>query len=128
MRDNVRPSPTLPISLMKPTALITRADAAGFVAVKPRTATTSQGEAVEQAIASLRESTADSLSALALASEGRPRVAMVSAARHAQAAPAVGSGGCVGGQAMGCEPLRLALCEVAGCRASIDAGLGDAWR
>ncbi|MGD9583946.1 MAG: hypothetical protein AB7V26_09835 [Lysobacterales bacterium] len=42
---------------MELTAVLTRAEAGGYVALNPETGTTTQGETVEEAIANLQEAT-----------------------------------------------------------------------
>ena len=42
---------------MELTAVLTRAEEGGFIALNPETGTTTQGETVEEAVASLREAT-----------------------------------------------------------------------
>jgi len=43
---------------MELTAVLTRADEGGFVALNAETGTTTQGETIEEAVANLREATA----------------------------------------------------------------------
>jgi len=43
---------------MELTAVLTHAEEGGFVALNPKTGTTTQGETVEDAVASLKEATA----------------------------------------------------------------------
>ncbi len=59
---------------MELTTVLTRAEEGGFVALNPETGTTTQGEAVEEAVADLRESTALYLSEFPLPARGHPVV------------------------------------------------------
>ncbi len=61
---------------MELTAVLTRAEEGGFVALNPETGTTTQGETVEEAVANLREATALYLSEFPMASTGHPVVTM----------------------------------------------------
>jgi len=70
---------------MELTAVLTRADEGGFVALNPETGTTTQGETVEEAIANLTEATALYLSEFPLPTTGHPVITMftVPAPAHA---------------------------------------------
>ena len=57
---------------MELTAVLTRAEEGGFVALNPETGTTTQGETVEEAVANLQEATALYLSEFPLAAVGHP--------------------------------------------------------
>jgi predicted RNase H-like HicB family nuclease len=57
---------------MELTAVLTRAEEGGFVALNPETGTTTQGETVEEAVANLKEATALYLAEFPLASRGHP--------------------------------------------------------
>ena len=59
---------------MELTAVLTRSDEGGFVALNPETGTTTQGETVEEAVANLKEATALYLSEFPLAMRGHPVV------------------------------------------------------
>ena len=59
---------------MELTAVPTRAEEGGYVALNPETGTTTQGETVEEAVANLREATALYLSEFPLPSIGHPVV------------------------------------------------------
>lgn len=61
---------------MELTAVLTRAEEGGFVALNPETGTTTQGETVEEAVENLKEATALYLSEFALPSLGHPFVTM----------------------------------------------------
>ena len=61
---------------MELTAVLTRAEEGGFVALNPETGTTTQGETVEEAVANLSEATALYLSEFPLATTGHPVVTM----------------------------------------------------
>jgi predicted RNase H-like HicB family nuclease len=61
---------------MELTAVLTRADEGGFVALNPETGTTTQGETVEEAFANLTEATALYLSEFPLPARGHPVVTM----------------------------------------------------
>ncbi len=62
---------------MELTAVLTRAEEGGFVALNPETGTTTQGETVEEAVANLREATALSLSEFPMPATGHPVATMV---------------------------------------------------
>lgn len=68
---------------MELTAVLTRADEGGYVALNPETGTTSQGETVEEAIENLTEATALYLSEFPLTSSGHPLVTTFSVPEHA---------------------------------------------
>jgi predicted RNase H-like HicB family nuclease len=65
------------------TAVLTPADEGGYIALNPETGTTTQGETVEEAVASLREATALYLEEFPLASRGHPVVTTFSIPAHA---------------------------------------------
>lgn len=70
---------------MELTAVLTRAEEGGFVALNPETGTTSQGETIEEAIANLREATALYLSVFPLATTGHPVITMFTLPEKAHA-------------------------------------------
>ena len=70
---------------MELTAVLTRAEEGGFVALNPETGTTTQGETVEEAVANLREATALYLSEFPLPSLGHPVVTMFTVPEPAHA-------------------------------------------
>ncbi len=59
---------------MQVTAVLTPAEEGGFVAYNPETATTSQGETIEEAIANLREAVALYLDVFPMKFTGSPLV------------------------------------------------------
>ena len=61
---------------MELTAVLTRAEEGGFVALNPETGTTTQGETVEEAVANLKEATALFMSEFPLPSLGHPVITM----------------------------------------------------
>ena len=61
---------------MQLTAVLTRAEEGGFVALNPETGTTTQGETVEEAVANLKEATALYLTEFPLLASGHPLVTM----------------------------------------------------
>ena len=61
---------------MQLTAVLTPAEEGGFVALNPETGTTSQGETVEEAIASLKEATGLYLEEFPYVDMGHPLVTM----------------------------------------------------
>jgi predicted RNase H-like HicB family nuclease len=61
---------------MELTAVLTPAEEGGFVALNPETGTTTQGETVEEAVASLKEATALYLTEFPLPPTGHPVVTM----------------------------------------------------
>ena len=65
---------------MELTAVPSRAEEGGYVALNPETGTTTQGETVEGAIANLTEATALYLAEFALPATGHPLVTMFSVA------------------------------------------------
>lgn len=56
---------------MEPTAVLTRAEEGGFIALNPETGTTTQGETVEEAVANLKEAIALYLAEFPPASRGQ---------------------------------------------------------
>jgi predicted RNase H-like HicB family nuclease len=68
---------------MELTAVLTPADEGGYIALNPETGTTTQGETVEEAVASLREATALYLEEFPLVSRGHPVVTTFSIPAHA---------------------------------------------
>jgi predicted RNase H-like HicB family nuclease len=56
------------------TAVLTRSEEGGFVALNPETGTTTQGETFEEAVANLREATVLYLSEFPVAAGGHPVV------------------------------------------------------
>jgi predicted RNase H-like HicB family nuclease len=61
---------------MELTAVLTRAEEGGFVALNPDTGTTTQGESVEEAVANLKEATALYLSEFPMPALGPPVITM----------------------------------------------------
>lgn len=61
---------------MELTAVLTRAEEGGFIALNPETGTTTQGESVEDAVENLREATALYLEEFPLAICGHPVITM----------------------------------------------------
>lgn len=61
---------------MELTAVLTRAEEGGFVALNPETGTTTQGETVEEAVANLKEATALYLEEFPLPATGHPVITM----------------------------------------------------
>jgi predicted RNase H-like HicB family nuclease len=55
---------------MELTAVLTRAEEGGFIALNPETGTTTQGETVEEAVSNLKEATALYLSEFLSATRG----------------------------------------------------------
>lgn len=55
------------------TAVLTPAEEGGYIALNPETGTTTQGETVEEAVASLREATALYLEEFPMVSRGHPQ-------------------------------------------------------
>jgi predicted RNase H-like HicB family nuclease len=68
---------------MELTAVLTPAEEGGYVALNPETGTTTQGETVEEAIASLQEATALYLSEFSIPTPGHPLVTTFSVPAHA---------------------------------------------
>lgn len=68
---------------MELTAVLTPAEEGGYVALNPETGTTTQGETVEEAVASLREATALYLAEFPLEAHGRAVVTTFSVPEHA---------------------------------------------
>ena len=68
---------------MELTAVLTRAEEGGFVALNPETGTTSQGDTVEEALANLGEATALYLEEFQLSAKGHPLVTMFTVPEHA---------------------------------------------
>ena len=61
---------------MELTAVLTRAEEGGFVALNPETGTTTQGETVEEVVANLREATTLYLTEFPMPATGHPVVTM----------------------------------------------------
>jgi predicted RNase H-like HicB family nuclease len=59
---------------MQLTAVLTPAEAGGFVALNPETGTTTQGDTVEEAVANLKEATALYLAEFPMPTVGHPVV------------------------------------------------------
>ena len=70
---------------MELTAVLTHAEEGGFVALNPETGTTTQGETVEEAVASLKEATALYLAEFPMATSGHPVVTMFTLPESAHA-------------------------------------------
>ncbi len=68
---------------MQLTAVLTRAEEGGFVALNPETGTTTQGETVEEALANLREATALYLEEFPLKVSGEPLITTFDLPEHA---------------------------------------------
>ena len=68
---------------MEFTAVLTPAEEGGYIALKPETGTTNQGETVKKAVANLKKATALYLSELPLSAPGHPVVTMFSLPAHA---------------------------------------------
>jgi predicted RNase H-like HicB family nuclease len=68
---------------MQVTAVLTPAEEGGFVAYNPETGTTSQGESVDEAIASLREAVELYLEEFPLRLTGAPLVTTIDVEQHA---------------------------------------------
>jgi predicted RNase H-like HicB family nuclease len=68
---------------MELTAILTPATEGGFVALNPKTGTTTQGETVEEAIANLQEATVLYLSEFPIPVPGHPLVTTFSVPAHA---------------------------------------------
>lgn len=68
---------------MELTAVLTRAEEGGYVALNPETGTTTQGESVEEAIMNLTEATALYLSEFPMPTLGHPLVTMFTLPAHA---------------------------------------------
>jgi len=58
------------------TAVLTRAEEGGFVALNPETGTTTQGETVEEAVANLKEATSLYLQEFPRTATGHPVITM----------------------------------------------------
>jgi len=67
---------------MEMTAVLSPAEEGGYIALNPETGTTTQGETVEEALASLQEATALYLSEFPLRAPGHPLVTMFSVPEH----------------------------------------------
>ena len=65
------------------TAVLIPAEEGGFIALNPKTGTTTQGESVSEAIASLREATELYLEEFPLAHTGQPLLTTFEVAAHA---------------------------------------------
>ncbi len=70
---------------MQLTAVLTPAEEGGFVACKPETGTTTQGETVDEAVANLREATAVFLAEFPHTAKGHPLVTMFTVPEPADA-------------------------------------------
>lgn len=68
---------------MELTAVLTRAEEGGYIALNPETGTSTQGETIEEAIENLTEATALYLSEFPLPALGHPLVTMFSVPAHA---------------------------------------------
>jgi predicted RNase H-like HicB family nuclease len=68
---------------MELTAVLTRAEEGGYVALNPETGTTTQGETIEEAIANLKEATALYLEEFPLRETGHPVVTTFTVPSHA---------------------------------------------
>ena len=68
---------------MQVTAILTRAEEGGFVAFNPETGTTSQGDTVDDAIASLREAVELYLEEFPMKLMGAPLVTTFAVQEHA---------------------------------------------
>ena len=70
---------------MELTAVLTRAQEGGYVALNPETGTTTQGETVEAAVANLVEATTLYLSEFPLPATGHPIFTMITVPEPAHA-------------------------------------------
>ncbi|MBI4757139.1 MAG: type II toxin-antitoxin system HicB family antitoxin [Betaproteobacteria bacterium] len=68
---------------MELTAVLTRAEEGGYVALNPEMGTTTQGETVEEAIANLQEATELYLSESPISAPGYPLATTFSVPAHA---------------------------------------------
>jgi predicted RNase H-like HicB family nuclease len=68
---------------MELTAVLTRADEGGYVALNPETGTTTQGETIDEAVANLKEATALYLSEFPLTASGPAVIKRFSIPEHA---------------------------------------------
>lgn len=68
---------------MQLTAVLTRAEEGGYVALNPETGTTTQGETLDEALANLREATALYLEEFPLKTTGAPFVTTFAVPEHA---------------------------------------------
>ena len=68
---------------MQLTAVLTRAEEGGYVALNPETGTTTQGETLDEALANLREATALYLEEFPLKTFGAPLVTTFAVPEHA---------------------------------------------
>ncbi len=67
---------------MEPTAVLTPAEEGGYVVLNPETGTTTQGETVKEAIASLQEATALYLSEFPIQVSGHRSMTIFSVPAH----------------------------------------------
>ena len=70
---------------MELTAVLTHAEEGGFIALKPETGTTTQGETVEEALVNLKDATTLYLSEFPLSKTGHPLVTMFTVPEPAHA-------------------------------------------
>ncbi len=68
---------------MQLTAVLTRAEEGGYIALNPETGTTSQGETVEEAVANLREATVLYLEEFPLKFAKEPLITTFAVPEHA---------------------------------------------
>ncbi len=68
---------------MQLTAVLTRAEEGGYIALNPETGTTTQGETMEEALGNLKEATSLYLEEFPLVSQGHPIVTTFEITSHA---------------------------------------------
>ncbi|MHB1273784.1 MAG: type II toxin-antitoxin system HicB family antitoxin [Rhodanobacter sp.] len=68
---------------MQLTAVLIPAEEGGFVALNPETGTTTQGESIEEALASLQEATELYLEEFSVTSYGKPLLTTFEVSAHA---------------------------------------------
>ena len=68
---------------MQLTAVLTRAEEGGYIALNPETGTTTQGETMEEALENLKEATSLYLQEFPLVTQGHPSVTTFEISAHA---------------------------------------------
>jgi len=68
---------------MQLTAVLTRAEEGGYIALNPETGTTTQGETMEEALENLKEATSIYLEEFPLVTPGHPIVTTFEISSHA---------------------------------------------
>lgn len=68
---------------MQLTAVLTRAEEGGYIALNPETGTTTQGETMEEALENLKEATSLYLQEFPLVTQGHPIVTTFEISAHA---------------------------------------------